>query len=39
MTETARQGSTRLLGGCGVLAAAAFALAYGLGVALTPGYS
>ena len=39
MTETARQGSTRLLGGCGVLAAAAFALADGLGIALTPDYS
>lgn len=39
MTETARQGSTGLLGGCGVLAAAAFALVDGLGIALTPDYS
>lgn len=39
MTEAARQRSVRLLGGCGVLAAAAFALADGLGIALMPGYS
>lgn len=39
MTKAARKGSTRLLGGCGVLAAAAFALADGLGIALTPDYS
>lgn len=39
MTEAARQESTRLLGSCGVLAAAASALADGLGIALTPGYS
>lgn len=39
MTETAQQASTRLMGSCGVLAAAAFALPDGLGIALTPDYS
>lgn len=39
MTEAKRQGSVRLLGSCGVFAAAAFALGDGLGIALTPGYS
>jgi hypothetical protein len=39
MTETAQHGLTRLLGGYGVLAAAALALSDGLGIALKPDYS
>lgn len=39
MNGSAHDGLGRFLGSCGVLAVAAFALADGLGIALTPGYS